>query len=78
MNYLNQKQNNKLIILNNNEDIGIISLILGNEYISTCTVTSNIAEVYKLDISHLKLILFHEYECKDKLFERLKDKIDLL
>ena len=78
MNYLNQKQNNKLIILNNNEDIGIISLILGNEYISTCTVTSNTAEVYKLDIGHLKLILFHEYECKDKLFERLKDKIDLI
>ena len=78
MNYLNQKQNNKLIILNNNEDIGIISLILGNNYISTCTVTSNSANIYKLDKNYLRNILLHEWECKEELFERLKHKIDLL
>ena len=78
MKYLNQKQNHKLIILHNNEDIGIISLILGKNYITTCTVTSNIADIYKLDKTYLKYILIHEYECKEELLERLKNKIDLL
>ena len=78
INYLNQKQKNKLIILNNHEDLGIISYILGNKYICSCNVVSNIANVYKLEINHLKLILAHEFECKEEFFERLKYKIDLI
>ena len=78
INYLNQKQNNKLIILKSNEDIGLISLILGNNYISTCTVTSKIANIYKLDKNNLRVILSHESECKEEFFERLKNKIDLI
>jgi CRP-like cAMP-binding protein len=65
VNYLNEKQNNKLIILKNNEDFGIISLILGNKYISTSTVTSKTANIYKLDKNHLKMILSHESECEE-------------
>ena len=78
VNYLNEKQNNKLIILKNNEDFGIISLILGNKYIATSTVTSKTANIYKLDKNHLKMILSHESECEEELFERLKSKIDLI
>ena len=76
--YLNKKQNNKLIILKNNEDIGIISYILGKNYFTNCTVVSNNANIYKLEKKYLNLILSHEYECKEKLFERLKSKIDLI
>ena len=76
--YLNKKQNNKLIILKNNEDIGIISYILGKNYFTNCTVVSNTANIYKLDKKYLNHILAHEYECKEKLFERLKNKIELI
>ena len=78
INYLKEKQNNKLIILKNNEDFGIISLILGNNYIATSTVTSKTANIYKLDKNQLKMILSHESECKEELFERLESKIDLI
>jgi hypothetical protein len=49
VNYLNEKQNNKLIILKNNEDFGIISLILGNKYIAT-NLTLKEHEVAKLTV----------------------------
>ena len=78
INYLNQKQNNKLIILNSNEDIGLISLILGNNYINSCSVISNTANIYKLEINYLKYILAHESEFKEEFFERMKNKIDVI
>ena len=78
INYLNQKQNNKLIILDNKEDIGIISFILGNKYISSCTVKSNTAHIYKLDKNYLRNILSHESECREEFIDRLKNKIDLI
>ena len=78
VNYLNKKQNHKLIILNSNEDIGLISIILGNNYINSCSVISNTANIYKLDINYLKYILAHESEFKEEFFERLKNKIDVV
>ena len=78
INYLNQKQSNKLIILNSKEDIGLISLILGNKYISSCSVKSNTANIYKLDINYLRHILSHESECNEEFIDRLKNKIDLI
>ena len=78
INYLNQKQSNQLIILNNKEDIGLISLILGNKYISSCSIKSNTANIYKLDINYLRHILSHESECNEEFIVRLKNKIDLI
>ena len=78
INYLNQKQTNKLIILNSKEDIGLISLILGDKYICSCSVISNTANIYKLDKNYLRHILSHESECNEEFIDRIKNKIDLI
>ena len=72
VNYINQKQRNKLIILNHNEDIGLVSFFLGKKYITTGTIISNQAKLYKIDVDYLKQILRSEYDCKYEFFERMK------
>ena len=76
--YVNQKQNNKLIILNNHEDIGAVSYYLGNVYLASCNVISNYAKIYKIDINHLNDILHREYECKEEFIKRMHKKLGLL
>ena len=76
--YINQKQNNKIIILNNNEDFGIISFFLGNEHLSTCTVASKYAKIHKIDTDYLNQMLDSEVEIKWDFYRRLKRKLELL
>jgi CRP-like cAMP-binding protein len=76
--YVNQKQNNKLIILNKHEDIGAVSYYLGNNYLTSCNVISNTLKVYKIDIKDLNEILRREYECKEEFIKRMQKKLGLL
>ena len=78
VNYLNEKQNNKLIILNSKEDIGIVSYFLGSNYLSTGKVISKNAKIYKIDIDYLDQMLESEIEMKCDFYKRLKDKLELL
>ena len=78
VNYLNQKHNNKLIILNKNEDIGLISYLFGNKYITSCTVVSNSAKIHKIDIDYINQMLQNEIDCKEEFFKRMKKKLELL
>ena len=75
--YLDIKQNNKIIILNNNEEIGIASLFLGNNYIGTCQVISKYAKIYKIDTEYLNQMLESEVEIKWDFYRRLKNKLKL-
>ena len=77
-NYLNEKQQNKLMILNKNEDAGIISFLLGNNYLASCIISSNNAKIYKIDINSMNLMLRNEYECKLELYKRIKQKIGVI
>ena len=76
--HLNQKQNNKVIILNSKEDIAIVSYLLGNHYLCTCQVVSKVAKTYKIDIDYLNQMLETENEIKWEFFRRLKSKMELL
>ena len=76
--YINQKQKNKLIILNNNEDVGTVSYYLGSNYLCSCNIVSNYAKIYKIETKHIKDMLHHEYDCKVELFKRMKKKLGLL
>ena len=76
--FLNMKQKNKLIILNNNEDIGIVSFLLGPKYISTCTVISKFAKIYKIDVEYLNQMLQNEFDCREEFIRRMKNKLQLL
>ena len=76
--YLNKKQYNKLIILNNNEDIGAISYFLGEKYLTSCIIISNSAQIYKIKIYDINIILNNENEYKDEYYRRIKKKLELL
>ena len=78
LHYLNEKHKNKLLILNNNEDVGIISFLLGKKYITTCTVISRFAKIYKIDIDYLSQMLENEIDCRKEFYERMKNKLQLL
>ena len=76
--YLKIKQKNKLIILNDNEDIGIVSFLLGSKYISTCTVISKFAKIFKIDVDYLNQIIHNEFDCREEFLRRMKNKLQLL
>lgn len=76
-NFLQQKQNNKIIILNTSEDIGIVSYFLGNEFLGTCEIVSKIAKIYKIEKKYLEQILEEEINIKNKFYQRLKSKLKL-
>ena len=76
--YLNEKHKNKLLILNKNEDVGIISFLIGKKYITTCTVISRFAKIYKLDIDYLTQMLENEIDCRREFYKRMKSKLQLV
>ena len=78
VNYLNLKQNNKLIILNNNEDIGAVSYFLGNDYLVSCKIISNYAKIFKIDVNYINNMLKNEIDCNEEFSKRMKKKIELL
>ena len=71
---LQQKQNNKIVILNNNEEIGIVSYFLGNNYLGTCEVVSKTAKIYKIETDYLEQLLERENAIKCDFYRRLKKK----
>ena len=75
--YINKKQNNKIILLKNNEDIGLISFFFNCPYISNCVVHSKKARIYKIDFKYLSKILNNEKQCIYDLIKRVNHKLKL-
>ena len=75
--YINKKQNNKIILLKNNEDIGLISFFFNCSYISNCVVHSKKARIYKIDFKYLSKILNNEKQCIYDLIKRVNHKLKL-
>ena len=75
---LKEKNFNRIIILTNKEDIGIVSHFLGNKYLCTCKVISNNAKIYKIEIDYLYQILNNEKEIISDFCIRLKNKMELM
>ena len=78
INYLDQKQNNKLLFLSDKEEIGLVSNFVGNEYITSCIVVSKEAKIYKIDVKCINRMLIEEGDCVDEYNLRLESKMDLL
>ena len=78
INYLEQKQNNKLLFLSDKEEIGLVSNFIGNEYITSCIVVSKEAKIYKIDVKCINRMLIEEGDCVDEYNLRLESKMDLL
>ena len=75
--YINKKQKNKIIIMKNNEDIGLISFFFECPYIANCEVISNTAKIYKIDFKYLHQILSNEKHCIYDLIKRINYKLKL-
>ena len=78
INYLDQKQNNKLLFLSDKEEIGLVSNFVGNEYITSCIVVSKEAKIYKIDVKSINRMLIEEGDCVDEYNLRLESKMNLL
>ena len=78
INYLDQKQNNKLLFLSDKEEIGLVSNFVGNEYITSCIVVSKEAKIYKIDVKCINRMLIEEGDCVDEYNLRLESKMNLL
>ena len=78
INYLEQKQNNKLLFLSDKEEIGLVSNFVGNEYITSCIVVSKEAKIYKIDVKCINRMLIEEGDCVDEYNLRLESKTNLL
>ena len=75
--YCKKKERNKLLILKNNEDIGLISFFYDIPYISDCVVASNTAKIYKIEFKYLNQILGNEQSCIYDLIKRINYKLKL-
>ena len=75
--YCKKKERNKLLILKNNEDVGLISFFYDFPYISDCVVVSNTAKIYKIEFKYLNQILGNEQSCIYDLIKRINYKLKL-
>ena len=78
INYLNEKKTNKLLILNNNEDIGAVSYFLGDCYLASCKIISNFAKIVKINVDYVAIMLKKEYDCNEEFQKRMNKKLELL
>ena len=77
VNYLGQKQNNKIMYLTKNEEIGLVSNFLGNKYITSCIVVSKEAKIYKIDVKYINQMLTEQKDCIEEYNQRIDDKLNL-
>ena len=76
--YLDQKQNNKIMFLTKNEEIGLLSNFLGDKYITSCCIVSKEAKIYKIDVKYINQMLLEEKDCIDDYNQRIENKLNLL
>ena len=78
VNYLDKKQNNKLLFLSNKEEIGLVSNFFGNEYITSCAVVSKEAKICRINVKYINRMLIQEGDCIEEYNLRLESKLNLL
>ena len=76
-NQINKKEKKRIILLKNNEDIGMLSFYFGYPYIYSCVVSSTFAKIYKIDNKYLSDLLMKEKQCYDDLVNRIENKLTL-
>ena len=74
---INEKKNNKIFLLKENEDLGILSFYFGYPYIATSIVSSATAKIYKIDNKYLSELIIKEKKCYYDLIKRVEYKLSL-
>ena len=74
---INEKKNNKIFLLKENEDLGILSFYFGYPYIATSIVSSATAKIYKISNKYLSELILNEKKCYYDLIKRVEYKLSL-
>ena len=74
---INKKEINKIFLLKDSEDIGLLSFYFGYPYLTSSIVSSQTAKIYKIDNKYLSEILLREKECYRDLVNRIENKLAL-
>ena len=74
---VNKKEKNKIFLLKDSEDIGLLSFYFGYPYLTSSIVSSQNAKIYKIDNKYLTEILLREKECYRDLLNRIENKLAL-
>ena len=74
---INKKEKNKIFLLKDSEDIGLLSFYFGYPYLTSGVVSSQSAKIYKIDNKYLSEILLREKECYIDLINRIENKLAL-
>jgi len=74
---INKKEKNSILLLKNNEDLGMLSFYFGYPYLVSCVVSSVFAKIYKIDNKYLSELLIKEKECYKDLVDRIEQKLSL-
>lgn len=75
--HISKKENIDILILKDNEEVGIESYFLGIDNLATCIVDSLFAKVYKIDKKFLTEIFEKEKSCFFELVHRVENKLKL-
>ena len=78
VNYLEQKQKNKVLFLTKNEEIGLVSNFIGSDYLTSCIVVSKEAKLYKINVEHINKMLIEDKDCVEEYYQRIENKLNLL
>ena len=74
---INKKEKKRILLLKDNEDLGMLSFYFGYPYLTSAIVSSSFAKIYKIDNKYLSEMIIKEKECYKDLVKRIEDKISL-
>lgn len=72
-----KKKRNKIFLLKENEDLGLISFYFGYPYIANCIVSSATAKIYQIDNKYLSDMILKENIIYKYLIKRVEEKLSL-
>ena len=72
-----KKNKNKIFLLKENEDLGILSFYFGYPYFTTSIVSSVTARIYQIDNKYLSEMILKERICYNDLINRVEHKLSL-
>ena len=72
-----KKNKNKIFLLKEKEDLGLLSFYFGYPYFTTSIVSSATAKIYQIDNKYLSEMMLKERICHNDLINRVENKLSL-
>ena len=72
-----KKNKNKIFLLKENEDLGLLSFYFGYPYFTTSIVSSSTAKIYQIDNKYLSDLILKNFFSYNDLINRVEHKLSL-